>query len=257
MFNFQTYLHGLVIIVSFAVVTWVVSVVKRNASIVDSVWFILFLAAACVYVVEGERSERAWFMLSLVAIWALRAAIYIAARNWGEPEDRRYQAIRRRNEPNFALKSLYIVFLLQSLLAWIVSLPLLAGASGVQSLGVLDYIGTAVVVFGTAFESIADWQLARFKADPANSARVMEQGLWRYTRHPNYFGECCLWWGFYLMALATGAWWSIVGPLLMTTLLLKVSGVALLERNISKRRPDYERYIRQTNAFIPGPRRAL
>jgi steroid 5-alpha reductase family enzyme len=187
----------------------------------------------------------------------LRLATYITARNWGEEEDHRYQAIRKRNEPNFAIKSLYLIFLFQALLAWIISLPLLASANSTQALNFLDYIGAAIVIFGTSFEAIGDWQLARFKANPANKGLVMDRGLWRCTRHPNYFGECCVWWGFYVLAVASGGWWSIFSPLVMTTLLLKVTGVAMLEKNISKRRPEYERYIQQTNAFFPGPRRAL
>jgi steroid 5-alpha reductase family enzyme len=257
MFNLHAYLSGLAVMASLAVLTWVVSVFKRDVSIVDSLWSILFLAGTIAYAyTQMELTQRTWLVLILVAIWALRLTIYITARNWGEEEDRRYQAIRKRNQPNFTLKSLYIVFLLQALLAWIVSLPLLAAASGVQPLNFLDYGGAIVVLFGITFEALGDWQLSRFKADPNNHNQVMDSGLWRYTRHPNYFGECCVWWGFYLIALAIGAWWSVAGPLLMTTLLLKVSGVALLERGISKRRPEYQRYIQQTNAFIPGPRRS-
>jgi steroid 5-alpha reductase family enzyme len=121
----------------------------------------------------------------------------------------------------------------------------------------LDYVGTGIIVFGVVFEAIGDWQLSRFKAKPENKSRVMQAGLWRHTRHPNYFGESCVWWGFYLLALAAGGWWTFVGPLLMTVMLLKVSGVALLEKDIAKRRPEYQRYIEQTNAFIPGPRKSL
>lgn len=256
MFDWHTYLSGLAIMVVLGIVTWIVSIAKKDASIVDSLWSILFLAGAAVYFMDGPRSERAVLVLALTAAWALRLSIYITVRNWGEPEDHRYQAIRKRNSPHFAFKSLYVVFLLQAILAWIVSIPLLAGATSTQSLGLLDYLGAAVVVFGTLFEAIGDWQLSKFKADSANKGQVMDRGLWRYTRHPNYFGECCVWWGFYLIALATGGWWSVIGPLVMTTLLLKVSGVALLEKDISKRRPEYRRYVERTNAFIPGPRKA-
>ena len=257
MFDTSTYFSGLAVIASLAVVTWMVSVIKHDASIVDSMWSVLIFSGAISYFYsQSMHSTRAWIALILVATWAARLAIYITARNWGEEEDRRYQAIRRRNEPYFAFKSLYLVFLLQALLAWIVSLPLLATATSAAALNVLDYAGIVVVTLGVAFEAIGDWQLSRFKADTNNRSQVMNRGLWRYTRHPNYFGECCAWWGFYLFALAAGAWWSIVSPLLMTTLLLRVSGVALLEKDIAKRRPEYQRYIEQTNAFIPGPRRS-
>jgi steroid 5-alpha reductase family enzyme len=238
-------------------ITWIASAFKRDVSIVDSLWSILFLAAAMVYVVQGGVfSLRAHLMLALVGLWALRLAIYLTVRSWREPEDYRYQKIRANNQPHFVFKSLYIVFLLQGLLAWIVSLPLLATALGRAELNWLDYIGVIVAAFGLLFEAIGDWQLARFKARPGSHDQVMDQGLWRYTRHPNYFGDCCVWWGFYLLAAASGGWWSFVGPLLMTVLLLRVSGVTLLERSIVKRRPEYRRYIETTNAFIPGPRRS-
>jgi steroid 5-alpha reductase family enzyme len=258
MADLQGYVLGLAAIALLAVATWSLSLWRGDVSIVDSLWSMLFLAATCIYVQQSNPpSMRAWLVLALVSLWALRLAIYITARNWGEPEDRRYQAIRARNQPNFAIKSLYLVFLLQGALAWIVSLPLFVAASSTQPLSWLDYLGGVVVAFGLAFEAIGDWQLARFKADPGNQGRVMDRGLWRYTRHPNYFGESCVWWGFYLLALAAGGWWSIVAPILMTAMLLKVSGVALLEKDIAERRPRYEQYIRQTNAFIPGPRRSM
>lgn len=257
MFDWHIYLGGLAVMIVLAIATWIASIVKKDTSIVDSLWSILFLIGSAVYVWQGSRSDRALLVLALTAIWALRLSIYITARNWGEPEDRRYQAIRKHNSPNFAFKSLYIVFLFQAVLAWVVSSPLLAAATSLQSLNLLDYLGALVVIFGTLFETIGDWQLARFKSDRANQGKVMDRGLWRYTRHPNYFGECCVWWGFYLIALAAGGWWSVVGPLVMTTLLLKVSGVAMLERDIAKRRPEYRRYIEQTNAFVPGPRRSV
>lgn len=191
-------------------------------------------------------------MLALAAIWALRLSAYITWRNRGEPEDARYQAIREKYSPHFELKSLGIVFLLQGVLAWIISLPLLAAITGSRPWHLVDAAAVALVLFGILFESIADTQLARFKADPGSRGRVLDSGLWRYTRHPNYFGECCVWWGFYLFAVAAGGWWSIISPILMTFLLLRVSGVALLEKDIRVRRPDYAGYIKRTNAFLPG-----
>ena len=187
-----------------------------------------------------------------------RSASYLTWRNWGTPEDRRYQVIRRHNEPHFALKSLYLIFGLQGTLAWIISLPLLAAIAAPGPITMLDYAGVALWVLGFGFESVGDWQLARFKSIPGNHGRVMDQGLWRYTRHPNYFGDFCIWWGFYLIGLAAGGWWSAVGPLIMSFLLLRVSGVALLERDITERRPAYRDYILRTNAFFPGaPKRSI
>ena len=254
MFDQHVYLMGLVTIIGLAVISWLCSVLKRDVSIVDSLWSILFLAATYTYVRTSDiLSPRDSLVLVLVAMWALRLAIYLTARNWGQPEDHRYQKIRARNQPNFGLKSLYLVFILQGVLAWIVSLPLLAAANSSAALGLLDYAGASIVLFGTLFEAIADWQLSRFKADANNKDRVLDTGLWRYTRHPNYFGEFCVWWGFYLIAVAAGGWWALPGPLLMSVLLLKVSGVSLLEKDIGERRPAYRDYILSTNAFSPGP----
>jgi len=256
MFDLHAYLAGLAAIVGLALITWIASIYKRDVSIVDSLWSILLLAAGIVYVQQtDEASSRETLMIVLVTVWALRLAIYLTVRNWGAAEDRRYQKIRARHQPNFAFKSLFIVFLLQGVLAWIVSMPLLAVAASAAPINWIDYVGAAAVLVGLLFETIGDWQLTRFKANPGNRDQVMDQGLWRYTRHPNYFGECCVWWGFYLLAVAGGGWWSAVGPLLMTLLLLRISGVALLERDIAKRRPGYRRYMEQTNAFFPGPLR--
>jgi steroid 5-alpha reductase family enzyme len=197
--------------------------------------------------------ERAYLVLFLVTVWAVRLSVFITLRNWGEPEDRRYQEIRADNEPGFWLKSIYLVFGLQAVLAWIISLPLLAAVLGGAPLGWLDFTAVALWLVGFGFEAIGDQQLASFKADPANKGKVLDRGLWRYTRHPNYFGEACIWWAFYLFALSTGAWWSIVGPIAVTFLLLRVSGVTLLEKDIKERRPAYREYIERTNTFFPGP----
>ena len=256
MFDLGSYLAGLAVIAALAVATWGVSLRLRNVSIVDSLWPLLFLAAALTYAATvPEAGPRTGIVLATVGIWALRLSGYLTWRNWGEPEDRRYQAIRRHNEPHFWLKSLYIVFGLQGLLAWIVSLPVLAAIAAPADIAWLDGAGLTLWAIGLGFEAVGDRQLARFKRDPANAGRVMDRGLWRYTRHPNYFGDCCAWWGVYLIAAAGGGWWSIPGPLLMTLLLLRVSGVALLERDITERRPAYRDYVARTNAFFPGPPR--
>ena len=253
MFDWGTYLLALAVISAMAVATWLVSVFKRDVSIVDSLWSLLILAAGIVdLMATPEASVRGWVAVALAALWAVRLHVYITARNWGEPEDRRYRAIRANNQPGFAMKSVYIVFLLQAVLASIVSLPLLAAALGSASLGIVDALGAALVLFGIVFEAVADWQLSRFKAQPGAHGRVLRVGLWRYSRHPNYFGECCVWWGFGLIAIAAGAWWGLASPILMTILLLRVSGVALLERDIRERRPEYAEYVERTNAFLPG-----
>ncbi len=256
------FLCGLPVVLLAACATWVLSLLKRNVAIVDSLWSLMFLLLGFTYALLAFASgPRGLLTLVLVSVWGLRLAVHITWRNWGHGEDRRYQAIRARNEPNFAFKSLYLVFALQAVLAWIISLPLLgaiatAGAADPGALGWLDYAGAGVWLLGFVFEAGGDWQLVRFKADPANRDKVMDRGFWRLTRHPNYFGDFCVWWGLYLLALAAGAWWSIVGPLLMSVLLMRVSGVTLLEKDIGERRPKYADYVRRTSAFFPWLPRA-
>jgi steroid 5-alpha reductase family enzyme len=254
--DLSTAVSGLAVIAAAAFATWLASVAKRDVSIVDSMWGVfILLATAAYYIAAPDRSARAALMLTLVAAWALRLSIHITLRNRGHGEDRRYQAIRQRNEPNFAIKSLYLVFGLQALLAWIVSTAAFAAIAGDEPLNPIDYAGAVLFVIGLAYESIADWQLARFKADESNRGRVMNRGLWRYSRHPNYFGEFLVWWGAWLIAAAAGGWWAITSPLLMSVLLLRVSGVTLLEADIHERRPMYAVYQARTNAFFPGPQR--
>jgi steroid 5-alpha reductase family enzyme len=192
------------------------------------------------------------FVLVLVALWALRLSIHLTVRNWGEPEDRRYQEIRRNNEPYFGIKSLYIIFGLQGLLAWIISIPLLFALTLRTSFHWLDAFALMLWLVGFVFEAVADFQLLRFKRNESNRGKVLDTGLWHYSRHPNYFGEFCIWWGFFLLAIPAGGWWTIYAPLLMSFLLLKVSGVVLMEKDIGNRRPEYQDYIERTNAFFPG-----
>jgi steroid 5-alpha reductase family enzyme len=199
----------------------------------------------------NHLTPRMFLVLFLVSLWAIRLCVYLTWRNWGPHEDHRYVAIRQNNEPHFWIKSIYIIFGLQAVLAWIISMPLFGAIESKVLLTRLDVLGGIVFTIGFVWETIGDWQLSIFKANPENKGKVLDTGLWRYSRHPNYFGECCIWWGFYLIAAASGAWWTIAGPILMTLLLLKVSGVALLEKDIAERRPAYLSYIQNTNAFIP------
>jgi len=252
--DLQAYGLALALILGVGSVAWVVSVLIRNVAFVDSLWSLFFVVAAAVFALSAQSlSARGLLVTLLVTAWALRLSAYITIRNWGEPEDYRYRAIRSRNEPGFAFKSLFIVFGLQGMLAWLVALPLLpAIMTPAGGIGLLEFVATALWLVGFAFEAGGDYQLARFRSDPGNRGRVLDTGLWRYTRHPNYFGDFCVWWAFYLFALGAGGWWSIVSPLLMSFLLLRVSGVALLEKTIVKRRPEYEDYVRRTNTFFPG-----
>ena len=254
MFDLGVWLNGLGAVMIVAAVGWLASIPLRNVSIVDSLWSLMFLLLAGVYAMSaGEATMRVTLLSVLVLVWSVRLAAYITWRNHGEGEDRRYQAIRRNNEPGFVWKSFFIVFALQAVLAWFISMPFLAAVNSTAALGWLDYAGLAVWLTGFVFEAGGDYQLARFKADPNNAGKVMDRGLWRYTRHPNYFGDFMIWWGFYLIAVSAGGWWSIAGPLVMSFLLLKVSGVAMLEKDIGQRRPRYRDYIERTNAFFPGP----
>jgi steroid 5-alpha reductase family enzyme len=210
-------------------------------------------AAGVVYALDADpRAPRLAPVLWMLALWAARLSVFVTARGTGKGEPRRYQDLRALHEPHFAIKSLYLVFLRQALLAWVVSLPLLGAFASIRPLGTLDWLGAFLWLAGFLLETAADWQLARFRAKPGNEGAVMDRGLWRFTRHPNYFGECCVWWGFYLLALSAGAWWALPGPLLLTWLLLRVSGVAALERDIGKRRPQYADYVLKTNAFFPA-----
>jgi len=245
------YALGIALIV--AVTAWLVSVARRDVSIVDSLWSLMILASVLAYVGFSDfLGSRTLLVITLVGVWALRLSLYIAVRNHGEPEDRRYQAIRANNQPFFELKSLYIVFLLQGFLAWVISLAAVAAVSGQTPPGPLDYAGVALWLTGMIFEVVGDFQLQQFRKNRTNENDVLDSGLWRYTRHPNYFGEAALWWGIYLIALSAGAWWTVFAPLLMSFLLLRVSGVRLLEKDISERRPAYRQYISRTNAFFPG-----
>lgn len=256
----QIWLTGLVSILALLLVTWVISVVRRDASVVDRVWGLTFVIGAWTYAwAAGIWTVRTWMVLALVTIWGLRLAGHITWRNWGEGEDKRYAAMRQRAPGRFALRSLITVFLLQGVLAWLISLPLLAAVTDTSPSGLtwLDAVGLVVWLVGFVFEAGGDWQLARFLAEPANRGRVMDRGLWRYTRHPNYFGDTVIWWGYFLVALATGAWWSAIGSAIMTLFIVKVSGVALTDANMSSSgREGYEQYVRRTNAFFPWPPRS-
>ena len=248
---------GLLIAAGLAIPTWLASLALRDASLADRVWSAFIAAPAAFYVWRLGGDTRAIMMLAILLAWAVRLGLFITVRNWGHGEDRRYRAIRERNEPGFALKSLWLVFLLQAVLGWVVSWPVLA-AAGLDrpAWGGWDLLGAALALIGLVMESVADAQLARFRRNPASCGQVMDRGLWRYSRHPNYFGECCLWWGLGLMGLSAAGWsaaWSLLSPVLMTALLLRVSGVTLLERDIGERRPAYRAYIARTSAFLPWP----
>lgn len=252
--NWSNYLEGLLAVILLAVVVWIISLFKRDVSIVDSAWSLLFVGAMFMYI--DEMTMREWLVFALVIIWALRLSAHITIRSWGEAEDLRYQAIRKKYSPGFALKSLFIIFIFQALLAWVLTLPLFAIFSNPAPIGMLTNVAIMLVLFGLSYESIADWQLERFKSIPENKGKVMDQGLWHYSRHPNYFGEAVVWWGFSLFAIEHGYWWAIISPIILTYLLLRFSGVSLMEETITERRPAYKNYILSTNAFLPGRKKS-
>ncbi len=238
---------------------WGLSLALRNASIVDLWWGPgVALAALAAAHAAAAPHPRSTLLVVLALAWALRLGGYLLWRNAGHGEDPRYQAMRRHWGARFPWVSLATVFALQGALQWIVSLPLQVAIAepGEAALGWLDAPGVLLFAAGLAFESIGDFQLARFKAEPQNAGRVMDRGLWRFTRHPNYFGDALAHWGLYAIACAAPRGiWTFFAPTLMTYLLLRVSGVALLERSIGKRRPDYADYRRRTSAFLPLPPR--
>lgn len=247
-------LLNLCFVICLMLVVWVASIVKRDASIIDPCWGLGFAIVAWASYWQAESStSRGLLLATLTTIWSIRLASYLVWRNWGTEEDRRYRAMREKHGKHFIWISLFTVFGLQAVILWIVSWPLQIAIPDMPAtpLNWLDFIGGSVWLIGFLFETIGDWQLSRFKAQSNNEGMVMDRGLWRYTRHPNYFGDFCIWWGLYLIATQGGAGWTVVSPLLMSFLLLRVSGVSLLEKDIVERRPAYRRYQQRTNAFFP------
>lgn len=245
-----------VLIAVVMLATWLLSLALRNASIVDIAWGLGFVGVAWVVrlTVDGNPG-RQWLLTGLTTAWGLRLAGYLFWRNHGKGEDFRYRAMRKRWGARFGAVSLVTVFTLQGALMWVVSLPVQLGQARVSpDLGVVTIIGVVVFGIGLVFESVGDVQLAQFKARPENQGRVMDRGLWRYTRHPNYFGDACVWWGLALIAAETGLGAvGLIGAGVMNVLLLRVSGVALLEKSLVKRRDGYADYIERTSSFFPLP----
>jgi len=238
-------------------VLWLISLWRRDASVVDPFWGPGFVLIAGVAYALGDGYEPRRLLISgMVAIWGLRLGAHLLARNLHEGEDRRYAAMRAHWGASFRWVSLATVFLLQGVLMWLISLPLqlVASAARPAQLTPFDLIGVALWGVGIFFEAVGDAQLRRFKADPENRGKVLDTGLWAYTRHPNYFGDAMVWWGMFTVAAAVpGGWWTVFSPALMTFFLLRVSGVTMLERDIADRRPGYREYVERTSAFFPWP----
>jgi len=234
---------------------WVISIFLKNVSIVDLFWGFGFVVTAFFYFIKTDGYEtRKILLLVLVAIWGLRLSIYLAWRNIGKGEDFRYAQFRKNyGEQRYWWISFFQTFLLQGVLMWLISAPLLGAQyySENNTIGVLDILGVLFWLIGISFEAGGDFQLAKFKSNPENKGKVLNTGFWKYTRHPNYFGDSSIWWGYGLICLAAGSYIPILGSILMTALIIKVSGVALLEKSLKDTKPQYKEYIEKTSSFIP------
>ena len=269
---FVYFAHAAVIVFGALTLLWALSVALKDASLVDIFWGFGFLLVATVslYIVP-EKTDYLILLAALPIIWGLRLTLYLAKRNLGHGEDKRYIAMKKRaekkgmSEKTWRLRSLFTIYWGQGLLIMIVSAPIwLAMATGqnIEKIGIIAYLGTALWLIGFLFEAVGDWQLATFLKANKNyegsieNKPVLDKGLWKYTRHPNYFGNACMWWGIWLVACqAPYGWAAIIGPIIMTLLLTKVSGRDLLERDM-KRRKTYQDYIARTSSFFPRPPKA-
>ena len=251
----QIYLQALLIILAAMCLLWIISIIIKNVSIVDIFWGLGFVITCWYYFFTVNNSGiRNIFLSTMVTIWGLRLSIFIGFRNNGKGEDFRYQEFRKKyGENRYWWISFFQTFLLQGLLMWLISAPLLGSQywGHDKPLGVLDYFGIIIWIIGFTFEAGGDFQLTRFRADPSNRGKVLNTGFWKYTRHPNYFGDAAAWWGYGIMCLSAGSYIPVLGSLLMTALIIKVSGVALLEKSLVSQKPQYKEYIEKTNAFIP------
>ena len=241
-------------------VVWLISLPLRDVSIIDLVWGLGFVVVAWVTIsATSSVGPARWLLAILTTVWGLRLSGHLAWRDHGRPEDKRYARMRERQGRSFPFVSLFTVFLLQGVVMWVVSLPIQIGILRSESpLSPLHVVGLLLWSVGIVFEAVGDWQLARFKSDPDNEGHVLDAGLWRFTRHPNYFGDFCVWWGLFIIASAGGApLWTVIGPLVMSVFLMFISGVTLLESDLRDRKPDYRQYVSRTNAFFPGPPRKV
>jgi len=261
MYNAVTIMGGnLAVLLGLMFSAWILSLILKDAGIADIFWGLGFVLIAWLTFFQADGYLfRKMLITALVSFWGLRLALYIGLRKRGKGEDPRYRNWRTQYEKKFWWVSLFTVFGLQGVLLWVISLVVQAGqiASEPAGLGWLDGVGFLIWAVGIVFEVVGDFQLSRFKANPRNRGKVMDRGLWAYTRHPNYFGESLIWWGIFLITLSTpGSLWTVISPVTITFLLLRVSGVTLLEKNIVEKRPAYQAYIKSTSAFFPwAPRK--
>jgi steroid 5-alpha reductase family enzyme len=239
---------------------FVVGVVTGKHRVVDVVWGLAFTAVAAVsFALSAGHGDavRRTLVLVLTTVWGLRLAVHIAARSRGKPEDPRYEALLAKARGSRAWFAFTRVYLLQALLVWFISLPIQIAAYGSAPPGPQTAVACALWLVGMYFEAVADWQLERFRRDPAHRGKLMTSGLRRYTRHPNYFGDACVWWGLFLLAADQWAGLgTVASPLVMTLLLTVGSGTRLADRHMAATRPEFAEYARRTSGFVPWPPRA-
>jgi steroid 5-alpha reductase family enzyme len=249
------YLIALGVIMIMMSLVWAISIYLKNVSIVDYFWGLGFVIVTAYYFITSDGNEgRKILLMVLVAIWGLRLSIYLAWRNYGKGEDYRYKEFRKKyGETRYWWVSFFQVFILQGILMWLISAPLLGAQyfGSEKSPGILDIAGLIIWITGILFEAGGDYQLASFKSNPSNKGKVLDSGFWRYTRHPNYFGDSAVWWGYGLFCISAGSYFPVLGSVLMTLLIIRVSGVALLERSLKETKPEYMQYIERTSAFFP------
>ncbi|MFP4470348.1 MAG: DUF1295 domain-containing protein [Bacteroidales bacterium] len=250
----EIFLWGFPVIMVMMTLIWIAGVILKNASIVDPFWGLGFVLASWYYLMQtGEAGTRDYLVVALVTVWGLRLSIYLFIRNYGKGEDYRYREFREKYGPErYWWVSFFQVFLLQGFLLWLISAPLLGAIYYSDGhLNAIDYIAMAVWIIGFMFEAGGDYQLSQFKSKPENKGKVLQRGFWKYTRHPNYFGDSAVWWAYGLFAIAAGSYITPLGSILMTVLIIKVSGVAMLEKSLKDKKPAYQEYIRKTSAFFP------
>jgi steroid 5-alpha reductase family enzyme len=252
-------LFNFALIMGAILILWLVAVRIKDVSFIDAFWAfgMVMLALSSYFQAEGDP-RRMLLLTGLCAFWGLRLAAHLFIRWRTHGEDPRYTkmlgyAVEKQGW-SWAVAALIKVFAMQGPLLFIVCLPVQLGQISTAPIGVIGMIGAFIALIGISFEAIGDSQLSAFRRDPANKGKVLDTGLWHYTRHPNYFGDACTWWGLYIIAAETSpGLWALPGPVLITWLLTRLSGVPMLERGLRKTRPGYEDYVARTSGFFPLP----
>ena len=240
------------IFIGLGMLGWLFSLRHNRVNNVDTIWSMFFLMAALWVIMPAPQiSPRQWLLLVLLAVWAVRLSLFLSVRNWGEQEDWRYAAMRNKRGASFKWRSIYVVYLLQALIAMVIFAGLLPGLVTVAPISLREWLAAGVAVLAIGIEALADWQLYRFKATKNNSGQVLQAGLWAYTRHPNYFAESLFWWSLFALSVQLDTLWTALSPIIMTFLLLRVSGVSMMEKGRTGQNPAYQHYRQLVPAFWP------